>query len=66
MRRLVCALGQDPNNGEQWPVPELHVWFNIEEVLEANAPWFTRSSLEHEASKLGMEDGSAFSSPDPY
>jgi hypothetical protein len=36
---------------------ELHVRLNIEQFLEANAPWFAGSSLKHEATKLGMKDG---------
>jgi len=37
--------------------PPLHVWLDVEQILEINSPWFSRSGFEHETAKLGMEDG---------
>ena len=39
-------------------LPPLHVWFDIKQVLEANAPWLSWSRFKHEPSKLGVENGS--------
>lgn len=36
-------------------LPPFHVWFNVEQIFEANAPWLPRSRFEHESAKLGME-----------
>ncbi len=38
-------------------LPPLHVWFNVQQVLEANAPWLPWGRFKHEPSELGMEDG---------
>jgi hypothetical protein len=40
-------------------LPPLHVWLNIQKILEANTPWLAGSSFEHEAPELGMEDRSS-------
>lgn len=36
--------------------PQLHVRLNIKKLLETNTPWGSRSRLEHESAKLGMEN----------
>jgi hypothetical protein len=40
-------------------LPELHVWLDAEQVLEADAPWLAWRSFEHEAAELCMEYWSA-------
>ena len=46
-------------------LPPLHVGLDVEQILEANTPWFPRGGFQHEAAKLGMKDrGSGLDLPD--
>ena len=48
-RTAIC--GQDDG------LPELHVRLDVQELLEIDAPWLPGCGLEHEPTKLGVEDG---------
>jgi hypothetical protein len=41
---------------EMVDLPPLHVWLDIEQILEPDAPGFTRSCFKHKPAKLGVEN----------
>ena len=41
-------------------LPPFHIVFDVQEILEADAPWFARGCFEHEPTKFGMERRDGF------
>lgn len=53
--RLHYASASHPQKHKAIYEPQLHVTFNIEEILKVNAPWLTGCRLQHESTKLRVK-----------
>lgn len=49
--RVLAATGIQSKSS-----PPFHVWFDIKQVLETDAPRLTRGCLQHEPPEFGMEN----------